>query len=406
MLRLGAIARPAPQRQPPPAGARIRVGAPRRLPSRLTQYQPARYALYAGALVVLLAGIVLVLFYVPSARVTLVAQAQPFSSSVDITAEPGKPPVRVRKVSVTRTANTRDIPASGTNTTPGQLASGQFTYVNNCPIALQIPNGQRLHSATGAVFAQIGDATVDHNQQRTVDIKAVQAGQAGNVGAGQITGIDGNQFACLAGTNPGPTAGGTDDQKQTVIQSSDVQGAKALLEQQVRQQVLDDLKNGLQRGETLAPQPTFSSEDFHTDHNPGDPVARFTATLTLVAEGDYYIADDVQKAFTDKLTSKVPASEQLTTNKVVAAYTVTAALGGHLDFAGTANGYIAPRIDADRVKSQLAGKPAAQAHDVLTRLPIQRSVISQSPPLPLMPLSASRIYIDYGVEAVSPPRSS
>lgn len=400
-----AAGRPAAQRRLAGA-ARIRIGAPQRLPDRLTQYQPARYALYGGALLVLLAGIVLVLFYVPSARVTLVAQAQPFSTNVDVTAEPGKPPVRVRKVNVTKTATTKDVQATGTNTTPGQLASGQFTYVNNCPTALQIPNGQRLRSATGVIFAQIGDVTVGQNQQHAVDIKATQTGQAGNVQAGQITGIEGNQFTCLTGTNQGPTAGGTDDQKQTVIQSSDVQSAKALLEQQLRQQVIDELKGGTQRGETLAPQPTFSNEQFSTDHNAGDPVAKFTATLNLTAEGDYYVGDDVQTAFTARLTSKVPADKQLTTNKVVAAYTVTAALGGHLDFSGTANGYIAPRIDADRVRSQLAGKSAAQAHDVLSRLPVQRSVINESPPLPLMPLSASRIYIDYGVEAVSPPRSS
>ncbi|HSR25110.1 MAG TPA: baseplate J/gp47 family protein [Candidatus Eisenbacteria bacterium] len=401
----GGAGRSAAQRRLAGA-ARIRIGAPQRLPDRLTQYQPARYALYGGALLVLLAGIVLVLFYIPSARVTLVAQAQPFSTNVDITAEPGKPPVRVRKVNVAKTATMKDIQATGTNTTSGQLASGQFTYVNNCPTALQIPNGQRLRSVTGAIFAQIGDVTVGQNQQHTVDIKATQAGQAGNVQPGQITGIEGNQFPCLTGTNQGPTAGGTDDQKQTVVQSSDVQSAKALLEQQLRQQVIDELKGGLQRGETLAPQPTFSNEQFSTDHNAGDPVAKFTATLNLTAEGDYYMGDDVQTAFTARLTSKVPADKQLTTNKVVAAYTVTAALGGHLDFSGTANGYIAPRIDADRVKSQLAGKSAGQAHDVLSQLPVQRSVISESPPLPLLPLSSSRIYIDYGVEAVSPPRSS
>ncbi|HEY7202523.1 MAG TPA: hypothetical protein VIC57_20045, partial [Candidatus Dormibacteraeota bacterium] len=209
-------------------------------------------------------------------------------------------------------------------------------------------------------------------------------------------------FPCLTGTNQGPTAGGTDDQKQTVIQSSDVQGAKAELERQLRQQVLDEFKRGIQKGETMAPQPTFTNEQYRTDHNVDDAVPKFTATLSLTAEGDYYMGDDVQQAFTDKLSSKVPADKQLTTNKVVAAYTVTAGAGGHLDFAGTANGYIAPRISVDQVKSQLAGKPAAQAHDVLTRLPVQRSVIDQSPPLPLMPLSASRIYIDYGVEAAAP----
>src|SRR5215468_8840311 len=40
------------------AMARIRIGAMgRRLPANITQYQPARYALYVGAMLVLLAGI-------------------------------------------------------------------------------------------------------------------------------------------------------------------------------------------------------------------------------------------------------------------------------------------------------------------------------------------------------------
>jgi Baseplate J-like protein len=400
-------ARPGPG-SPAPGAARIRIGAPRRLPSRIANYQPARYALYAGAALVLMAGIVLVMLYVPSARVTLVAQAQPFSTNVDMTAEPNKGPIHIRTVSMNKSASLTNLQATGTNTTAGQLASGQFMYVNNCPVpgGLLIPNGQRLHASTGAVFAQIGDVTVGQGQQRSVDIKAVQPGVAGNVGPGQITSIDGNQYACLTGVNQAPTAGGTDDQKQTVIQSSDVQSAKAQLEQQVRQAVLDELKKNVQRGETLAPQPTFYNEQFSTDHSAGDPSPRFTATLSLTVEGDYYLTEDVERAFTAQLTSKVPADKQLTTNKVTPTYTVTAAQGGHLGFNGTANGYIAPKIEIDRVKSQLAGKPAAQAHDVLTRLPIQRSVISQSPPLPLMPLSASRIYIDYGVEAVTPPKST
>jgi hypothetical protein len=102
----------------------------------------------------------------------------------------------------------------------------------------------------------------------------------------------------------------------------------------------------------------------------------------------------------------VPKGDQLTTNKVVANYTVAASPGGHLDFNGSASGYVAPQIDVEKIKGQLVGKPSTQAHDVLTQLPVQRSVISQSPPLPLMPFSASRITIDYGVEAQAPAQSS
>jgi hypothetical protein len=403
--RLGGLARLGARPGQLGAPARIRVGSiGRRLPSRLTQSEPARYALYGGAILVLLAGILAVLFYVPTARVTLVAQAQPFSTSVDVTAEPAKGSVHVRPVTATRTLSAQQQ-ATGTKTVQGQLGAGQFTYVNNCSFALQIASGQRLRSASGAVFAQLADTAVDQGGQRTVDIKAVQSGQAGNVGAGQIATIVNNQYSCLSGTNQGPTAGGTDDQKQTVIQTSDIQSVRTNLEQQLRQQILTDLDHGIQKGEKLPTQPQIGNEQFNTTHNVDENYPNFTATLKLDVEADYYTSDDVDRAFSDKLASKVPSDQQLTTNKVVPTYTVTAGPGGHLDFAGTASGYIAPRIDVERIKGQLAGKSATQAHDVLTRLPVQRSLIDQSPPLPLMPLSASRIFIDYGVEAQSPPKT-
>ena len=202
-----------------------------------------------------------------------------------------------------------------------------------------------------------------------------------------------------------PASGGADEQKQTVIQSSDIQSAKAQLERQLRQQVLDDLDKGAQKGEKLVNQANFGAEEFSYTHNVDENFPSFTATLKLTAEGDYYMSDDVDKAFADKLASKVPKNQQLTSNKVIATYTVTASPGGHLSFDGTANGYIAPRIDTDRVRTQLAGKPATQAHDILTTLPIRRSEIKQSPPLPMMPLSSARIYIDYGVEAVAAPKT-
>jgi hypothetical protein len=395
---LGRITRPAQ-----PTLARIRIGAPRRLPSQLARYQPARYVLYAGAIVVLLAGMVAVLFYVPSATVTLVAQAQPFSTNVELTADPGKAPVRVRSAASSGKQLSAPGQATGTKVTPGQNATGQFTYVNNCGFALQIANGQRLQSAAGMVFAQMGDAQANQGQPATVTVKAIQTGAAGNVGAGAITGIEANQFPCLTGTNQAPMAGGTDDQKQTVIQSSDIQTVKVDLERQLRASIADDLKAGIRPGEVMTTQPIFGNESFTTTHNVDDPSPTFTATLKLDAEGDYYQKDDVDRAFTARLSSKVPKDQQLTTNRVAVNYTVTAAAGGHMDFTGSANGYIAPRIDLLKIKGELAGKPAAQAHDVLTKLPnIQRSVISQSPPLPLLPLSSSRIYIDYGVESHAP----
>jgi baseplate J-like protein len=395
------LGRPLPSGVP---GARIRIGAPQRLPARLTALQPARYVLYAGAAALLLAGILATVFYVPSARVTLVAQAQSISTPVNVTAEPGKPPIHVRVVNITKKASIQGQ-ATGVKTSGGQLAVGQFTYVNACPFDLQLPRGQRLISGTGARFAQLEEVQVHGNGGTAdVNIKAEQPGQSGNVGAGQITSIDKNPYSCLAGANPAPTAGGTDDQKQTVIQTSDLQSARARLEQDLRQPALDEFKNGQQKGETWVSQPVFT-EDFTTTHSVDENYPNFTATLTLQAEGQYFVTDDVDRFFADQLRSKVPADRQLTSNRVVPTYAVSATQGGHLDFTGQATGYVAPKLDTERVSGQLVGKTSSQARDVLTRLPVRRVEIQQTPlPLPLLPFSSSRIYIDYVIDpaAVAP----
>jgi hypothetical protein len=333
-------------------------------------------------------------YFVPSAQITLVAEAQPFSANADVSAQPGSGPIHVRFVTVDKRASTSRA-STGTKVASGELASGTFTYVNACPQALTIPNGQRLQGP-GVMFAQLGEVKVDPGSSAKGSIKAVQPGQNGNVQAGQITALVPNPYPCLTGTNQEPTTGGADGQKSTVIQSSDLQGARAVLEQQLRQQILDELNRGAQKGEKLVGQPIFATEDFNPDHQVDDQVPGFTATLHLVAEGDYYSADDVTRAFAAVLKSKVAAGQQLTTDSVTTNYSVSATSGGHLDFAGQVSGFVAARLDTERLRGQLVGKSAGAAHDLLTGLPVRQVEIKQSPfPLPLMPLSSSRIHIEY-----------
>jgi hypothetical protein len=392
--------------RPSQVGARIRIGAPQRLPGKLSQFQPARSLLYVVAGLLLVGGLLAAAFAVPSARVRLVAQAQPFSVPVTAAADPGKGAIHVRVVTLTRSAS-RSGNATGTKAGGGQYAVGQFTYVNACPQALAIPNGQRLQAANGTLFAQLGDVPrLDRGQQTTVSIKAVQPGQVGNVGPGQITGIENNQFNCLQGTNQQATNGGAEDQKATVIQSSDLLQARTGLQQDLHQAIVTEFTKpgNIQKGEKLPDSPVFTNESFKTDHAVDDNVPHFTATLTVTAEADYYMAADVDQIFASRLRSRVPAGKQLTTNKIaVTIDSAVAVAGGHIDFNGTASGFVAPQIDTERIRGQLVGKSRSQASEMLRGLPVRRADIQESPlPLPLMPLTSSRITIDYGIDQTAP----
>jgi len=62
-----------------------------------TELKPGRFLLYMATLMIVLVALAAMLVFVPSASVTLIAQAAPFSQrDIEIQAEPGKSPIRVR----------------------------------------------------------------------------------------------------------------------------------------------------------------------------------------------------------------------------------------------------------------------------------------------------------------------
>ncbi|HLH70398.1 MAG TPA: baseplate J/gp47 family protein [Candidatus Dormibacteraeota bacterium] len=380
-----------------PLGPRVRVAAPQRVPvMAAARLSLPPLTLYAGSVVLLVLGLLGTVFLMPSADVVLVADTRPISSNLEIHAQPGSGPIAVRVVTLDKTRSTT-AQATGQQVTRGALAQGEFTYENSCPFTLDIPAGERLRTSDGVEFAQVGDATVESDSTATVPIVATQPGQRGNVGAGQITQIEDNQFGCLQGANASPTSGGVDEQTKTVIQQYDLDMARSLLRQQLEQDLLDELGQQTRQGERFASPPIFTVAQFTTDHNVNDAVPSFTATMTLKVEGDFYSVQDVQRAFAAQLAQRVPKGEQLTSDAVRTQYTVTPSGGGHLDFTGTASGFVAPRLDPAAVAGEVAGKPVSAAQQQLLRTLHVRSVnIRQYPfPLPVLPLLGSRIDVKY-----------
>jgi hypothetical protein len=408
-----AIAAPVPARSavPPP---RLVVKAPARMPSKAAaDVRPGRFLLYMGAGLTLIAGLVGGMLYVPSAQITLTANATPFTAdNLTVDAAAGQPPVRVRAVSLTRQAS-GGFAATGVKTIPGTVATGAVTYTNGCKnVQITIYDGQRLRAIGGIQFASKGQVVMAPGQSGSAPVTATSPGANGNVGPGAINTIENNDLGCLSVTNPSATSGGQDEQKQTILQTSDVETARSALDAQIRKQIQDDLLKQVAPGEKLSDQLVFQPPDFNADHKVGDVVTGFNATMSLTAEGDFYVADDVTKAFTELLTKKVPQGQQLTDNKPAVDYQVTnASTGGHLQFTGRASGFLAPKIDFDQLRGRLAAQslPAAQAK--LKAMPIKSADIKESPfKLPFMPLTASRIHVTYEVEpSVAPgpaPKSS
>jgi len=394
----------------------VGVAAPTKLLTKsATEVKPGRVLLYLVAAVLLLVGLVGAAIFVPSASVTLVAQAQPFSQrDVEIQAQPGKPPIRVRVSAVSR-SDSQGFKTTGVKAVQLAPAIGQAVYTNGCTHnspTFYFKSGQRLYDPSNQLtFAQTSSTVaVDAGKSVTVNIQAVVPGLAGNVGSHVITQIVTNDFACLTVDNPQATGGGADASSTPQMTETDFDAARAQLEAQLHQAIAQQLAAGVLTGEKLSEFIVYNAPQFSTDHQPNDTAPSFSGTMTVVGEGDYYFDSDVAKAFQTYLTQRVPNDQQLLTESgVQTTYRLlSASKGGNLTFVGSATAYIAAKLDEAKVRAQIVGRPVTSAKIYLQSLGVKSVIIKELPmTLPLMPVLSKRIAIHYVVEqGVAPPSTA
>ena len=402
----------------------VGVAAPRKLLTKTaTELKPGRFLLYVTAATLLAVGIFATVVFVPSAEITLIADAKQYSQKdVEIQASPGKDPIHVRADVVGR-SNSQGFKTTGQIVVPLAPANGQVVYSNKfspprCPgltcgsPGIIIPYGQRLMNTNNLEFAQTsGNTLVPWQGTATANVIAVVSGSTGNVGNDTITTIEGNPYDAtkLTVINPQATGGGTDPSNTPQMTEADFDAARAQLEQELHQQIAQELQTHLKAGEKLSEYIVFSAPQFSTDHQPNDKVPSFSGTMNVSGEGDFYVDADVQKAYQNYLTQRVPNDQQLLTESPIQVQyrLLSGTKGGNLTFAGSAFAYIAPKLDENKIRSQIVGRPLTQARFYLTKLPIQSVAIKENPvALPIMPLLINRINLHYIVQSGAPSASA
>jgi hypothetical protein len=393
----------------------VGIAQPKKLLTKsATELKPGRFLLYVTAATLLLVGLFGAAIYVPSASVTLVAQAAPFTQKdVEIPASPGKGSIKVRSVSITR-SNSQGFKTTGSIVVPLAPATGAVIYHNGCTShtpTFTFLRGQRLRNTNGIEFAQTsGNVNVASGQSSgPVSVIAVVAGTPGNVGSDTITTLLDNgqptSYGCLSVTNLQATGGGTDPSTTPQMTEADFDAGRAQLEQELRQSIAQTLVGSGQQGEKLSETIIYGPPQYTTDHQPNDKVPTFSGTMTISGEGNFYNDADVQKAFQDYLAKRVPNDQQLLTESPIQVQyrILIATSGGNLTFLGSAAAYVAPKLDEAKIRSQIVGRPLAQARFYLEKLPIRSVAIKEQPlSLPLMPLLIGRISLHYVVEQNAP----
>jgi hypothetical protein len=392
----------------------VGIAAPTKLLTKTaTELKPGRFLLYITAATLLLVGLFGAAIYVPSASVTLIAQAAPFTQKdVEIQATPASKAIHVRADVISKSSS-QGFKTTGSIVVPLAPAQGQVIYTNNCSASghgspgIWLYRGQRLDNTNGITFAQTsGDTMVPWGQaSAAINVIAVQPGSAGNVGSGTIQVIESSTFSCLKVNNPQATGGGTDPSTTPQMTEADFDAGRAQLEQELHQAIAQTLVGAGQPGEKLSESIIYGAPQYTTDHQPNDKVPTFSGTMTITGEGDFYSDSDVQKAYQAYLAQRVPNDQQLLTESPIQVeYRIlNDTSGGNMTFVGSAAAYVAPRLDEAQIRAQIVGRPMAQARFYLERLPIRSVAIKEQPlSLPLMPLLIGRISLHYIVQSGVP----
>ncbi|HLZ96265.1 MAG TPA: baseplate J/gp47 family protein, partial [Candidatus Dormibacteraeota bacterium] len=252
------------QRKVGPLEAHVGVIAPTKLITKTaTELKPGRFLLYMAGLMIVLVALTGLMVFVPSASVTLIAEAAPYSQrDVEIQAEPGKAPIRVRVDVISRT-DSQGFKTTGVKQVPLAPATGQVVYTNGFPPpspcgvphqnpdcgspGIIMPYGQRLKNTNGLEFAQTsGNTVVPWNGTATANIVAVIAGSSGNVGDHTINTIEDDVFGQqLTVTNPQATGNGTDPSSTPLMTEADFDAGRAQLEQSLHQEIAQQLQSSL-----------------------------------------------------------------------------------------------------------------------------------------------------------------
>ena len=359
-----------------------------------------RLVLYAGAALIAFVAFLLAAVLVPTANITLTAKAQSLNDTANIDAAPGAAPVKIRQVTTTKSLS-QQFSATGIHDAPAIAAGGPVTFTNKCDGSVwTVKQGQIVSAGSAQFVLQTGSQV--GNLPQAVTVLASIPGVGGNVGAHTITTINNNtgpKAQCLSVDNPAAMFGGADEVKTTYISQGDLDSAKAALEGSLRGTVIDDLTKQAQSSEKLADTINYTPT-FGADHKANDTAALFNANETMVGNGAVYNVDDVKTALKADLGKHVPAGFALTDDPVQSDFHVSQSTAdGHISFAGTAKGYIAPKLDFAKISGRLLGSNTASARIYLQTLPISSADVKEKPfTLPLLPFLSSHIHIKYVVD--------
>jgi hypothetical protein len=328
-------------------------------------------------------------FVVPVMDVTLKAPLETVGRDVSVKVDVGSavadsvsPTIPGRMIEHRFTV-TDYVETTGQKDVGREKAKGEVVLSNSGPIAVSVPAGTLVTTASGIRFGTAAAVTVRSStpsvgatatpgtgqpQPTTtrVNVVALEAGIQGNVPARAIVRVEGDAFRTLSVVNDLPLSGGTGAKARTAS-AEDGARLKELLFQKAQSQSLSELNLRVKQSESLIPhsmQVTIETEEH--DRAQDEEGDRIKGTAYVLAGAMCFANQDLNtvverewKKSPPKGYSPVQGALQLSPPEVLDAGARTATLRV------MANGKAEPVVDNARLTDMVRGLPVAEARSRL-----------------------------------------
>lgn len=370
-----------------------------------------------GGIGVLVIAMILFLFVLPSASVTIITSARSVAATPTVTGSTSPPggsdqlAVQTTVQQAQESLSNQQRSATGKKDVPAVAATGQvvFTYTNPSPLipSFSVPKNSEVFTDDGKKFlTQADSGQIGPNQSSApVPVVARQPGPAGNVSAHSIKNIANNPDPDrIKVDNADPTANGADATQKQVVSQTDLDTAKKELGDQLGQKVKDSLKQKAGSQKIIDETQTVTV-DASYDHKAGDEAANFNANVTAKGQATTFDENRMKQVLLDALKRQAPGGYALTDDPPKLDYHVAQKDDkGKVIWDASASAFMAAAVNKDDLRSHITGQSGAKAKAyILGHIDASDVVVRQSPSfIPWLPFIGGRIDIKEQVQNNTP----
>ncbi|MBI4033775.1 hypothetical protein HY379_02130 [Candidatus Saccharibacteria bacterium] len=376
------------------------VKKPRDKKLKVPNFERFRLLLALGILgvIALITFIILAIFVLPKATITLKTEATPLSAVFELTTSDKATTLDAEKATIPAVLKTSDLKSSQKVQATGQQNNGQkaagsvvLTAQDCVPlgdIPADVPAGTGV--STGGLFYITqanahfsfdgGSGNCNNYKSDSVTIGAQAAGTKYNVSNATFSVVSRSDVG-----GSGSASGGTDD-IETVLSQADVNGASNKITDEDKDKFVDGFKKSLNEEDFYIIEATLKSKDPVVTASPAVGQAASEANVTIVISYSVLVIpkEELKKAITGELEKQIDKSKQkIGTEDVL--QTVTVSVRSQKSPTVTtlninAETTAIPIIDTELIKKQVGGKKESEIRNLLSELPgIKEVEVKMSP---------------------------